>query len=345
MKVPPSKPSSAKGSRALSLGLAVALQLILLAGAVFIIVAVPEATPEPSFSAGKSITLPPRELDHRVAMAEYRQSAGMPLPVERLRSDELMPDALPSLRELPADSFSLMELAHSTPDAAAMLGETGLDAALEGLPQAGSAVDLFGIRDAATRLVILVDTSNSMFERQRDGVKYRFDFGVIKDEVASLIQGLQPDTLFNLAIYEGGSLAWQPELVPASLANKQAAEAWLRGLSESPGASISSRRSPGVKLLEGGGTRLDTGLRQVFGYEPQVVFIVTDGEINRSGKRIGEDEILRIIRELQADLPERARLHVVHYRTAVSRDVELVTMRAIASRNGGRFRQVKAEPL
>ncbi|MEM8549940.1 MAG: hypothetical protein AAGF10_04055, partial [Verrucomicrobiota bacterium] len=179
----------------------------------------------------------------------------------------------------------------------------------------------------------------------RDGVRYHFDYQVIKNEVANLIAGLSPQTQFNLAIYEGGSLAWRDELVEATRENKEEARAWLEALSESPAASIASRKASGTRMMEGGGTRLDTALRQAFSFKPEVIFIVTDGEINRSGRRITEEEMLDLIRELQGDIEERARIHVVHYATAVAKDVEVATMRAIAGRNNGRFRRVKAEPL
>ncbi len=329
-----------------ALAAAVVAQALILLVAVGVIIAVPDGQEDPAFKAGKRITLPQRELEHRAALNEFQQAAGAPLPVEKLTTEALLPDAaLPELPSLPSESFSPFVLENPAPDADALLGETGLNAALAGLPGGMSELDLFGIREGASRFVILVDTSNSMFERQRDGVKYRFDFSVIKEEIAALIAGLQPDTQFNLAIYEGGSLAWQPQLMPATLENKQAAQAWLYGLSESPSASISSRRSPGPTLIEGGGTRLDTGLRQAFGFEPEVIFIVTDGEINRSGRTIPEDELLDIIRELQRTLAEPARLHVIHYETAVTKPEETATMRAIAGRNGGRFRKVEAVPV
>ncbi|MBC2594714.1 VWA domain-containing protein [Ruficoccus amylovorans] len=326
-----------------ALAAAVAVQTALLLVAVGVIIAVPSGKDEAAFKAGKRVSLPPRELEHRAALNDFQQAAGAALPVERLSTESLLPEnSLPELPALPSDSFSPLVQEAPVPEADALLAESGLNAALTGLPGGFSELDLFGIREGAGRFVILVDTSNSMFERQRDGVKYRFDFTVIKDEIAALVAGLQPDTQFNLAIYEGGSLAWQPNLMPATLENKQAAEAWLRGLSESPSASISSRKSPGPRLIEGGGTRLDTGLRQVFGFEPEVIFIVTDGEINRSGRTIPQDELLDIIRGLQRGLAESARIHVIHYQTAVTKPEEIATMRAIAGRNSGRFRQVEA---
>lgn len=324
---------------------AAVLQVIVLAAAVFVIVRVSDGEAEPAFKASSRISLPQRELNHRASLLEFEQAAGVAMPVPALQVEQMLPDAVPELPALPMDSFNPLAAEVSLTPGDALLGTEGLEAAIGGLGLGQSQVDLFGIREAASRLVILIDTSNSMFERQRDGEKYRFDFGVIKGEVSALIMGLQPDTQFNLAIYEGGSLAWQPELMVATLENKQAAVDWLLGLSESPGASISGRSSPGPKLLEGGGTRLDTGLKQAFGFAPDVIFIVTDGEINRSGRRIEEADILAEIRSLQAGLDQDARLHVIHYETAVTRDVELATMRAIAGRNGGRFHQVKAEPL
>ena len=147
---------------------------------------------------------------------------------------------------------------------------------------------------------------------------------------------------FNVSIYEGGAMAWQERLVDANLPNKRRAAKWVQELDERPGVSIAGRHGDGPKLLEGGGTRLDTALTQVFAFEPEAVFIVTDGEINRGGERIGEAEMLEIIDNLQGALAQRVRLHVVHYETKAARPEELALMKAVAAQNDGYFRQVAA---
>jgi len=329
-----------------SLAAALILQLVLISMTVTVAVIAPRLTEDPEFTAKKTIYLPQRELEHQAAMAEFQQAASAPLTVEKLTTESLLSDPLPDMPSLPTTEFSPFENENPVPNAQGLLAGSGLGAALQGLNAGASQVSFFGIREEARRYMILIDSSNSMFERTRSGQQYRFDFKTIKNEANKLIDKLNANTLFNVAIYEGGSLAWSEYMVPATVGNKQAATAWVNGLSEDPGVSIGSRRSPGIKLMEGGGTRLDTGLKQAFGFQPEVIFIVTDGEINRGNfDTISEDEIVDLIKGLQETLDEPARIHVIHYETAISRDHEIDTMRAIASKNKGRFRRVKADEL
>ncbi|WOO43204.1 VWA domain-containing protein [Rubellicoccus peritrichatus] len=325
---------------------ALAIQLGLLLLTVVVVVVAPSLDEDPAFVAKKTIYLPQRELEHQAAVAEFQAAASAPVMPERLTTESLLPDAMPDLPALPSDTFTPFESDSPAPNAEGLLSGSGLMGALSGLSAGSSEVNFFGIRENATRIVILVDTSNSMFERTRSGKQYRFDFTKIKDEAAGLISSLNANTLFNVAIYEGGSMAWSNFLVPATVENKASATSWIRSLSENPRASIGSRGGPGTKLMEGGGTRLDTGFKQVFSFQPEVIFVVTDGEINRSsGGKIGEDEILGIIRGFQDQLESPARIHMIQYETAVARDEEISAMRAIASRNKGRYRKIKADQL
>ncbi len=326
-----------------SLAAALIVQAMLIALTVGVVVIAPRLRKDPEFIARKTIYLPQRELEHQAAIAEFQQAASAPLTVERLATESLLSDPLPDMPSLPVTEFSPFENENPVSNAKSLLQGAGLGVALQGLNAGSSQVNFFGVQEDARRYLILIDTSNSMFERSRQGQLYRFDFGVIKNEASQLINKLNANTLFNVVIYEGGSLAWNGSLALATVANKAAATEWVNGLDENPGASIGSRRSPGVRLMEGGGTRLDTGLKQAFGFEPEVIFIVTDGEINRGSTKITEDEILGVIKDLQEALAEPARIHVIHYETTVARDYEVAAMRAIASRNKGRFRKVQAE--
>jgi len=335
-----------KRSKSGSLIAAVVLQVALVLLTIGVVVIAPKLQQDPAFVAKKTIYLPQRELEHQAAVAEFQQAASAPMTVDKLSTQSLLADPLPEMPSLPTQDFSPFENENPQPNAEGLLQGSGLGAALQGLNAGASEVSFFGIREEAKRYMILIDSSNSMFERTRSGRQYRFDFTTIKDESVGLIEKLNANTLFNVAIYEGGSLAWNEYMVPATVSNKEAAIQWVRGLSEDPSRSIGSRRSPGVRLMEGGGTRLDTGLKQAFSFEPEVIFIVTDGEINRGNfNTIPEREMLDIIEGLQDQLAEPARIHVIHYETAVARDEEVDTMRAIASRNNGRFRKVKATEL
>ena len=316
--------------------IAFALQILILLVAVSVMVFSPRKEQVSKFVATARDDVTRQHQEHNYAVAEFERAMGTP-PIPNLISVEaLLPNSLPSLPE----SQSLQEI--SSFDSSALLGSEGLFGDLDSLSAITEGIDFFGIQDAAERVVIVVDTSNSMFRRTRSGQQYLFDFQVIKDEVSELIDKLGMGCEFNLAIYEGGSMAWQDSLVLANRNNKRKASRWVQGLDERPGVSITTRKSSGLRLLEGGGTRLDTALKQVFSFQPEAIFIVTDGEINRVGERIGQGEMLSIIDALQITSKKPVRIHVVHYATQVARPDELSLMRAIASHNQGHFRQVEA---
>jgi hypothetical protein len=202
----------------------------------------------------------------------------------------------------------------------------------------------------ATRVAIVMDVSDTMFDPQPG----KFNAG--KQEAAKLVQGLGIKTLYNIIIYEGGSVAMFPDMQPATDANKQKAAAWIQsvdGGSDKAGMTYKRAYSKmGTGLYEGGGTRTDTAMKQALAMRPSTIFLISDGEMSRSGGGqdsqqkggdIDERELLSIIAEGQKQLETTARIHVIHFLTKAARDEEEKTLRGVARRNDGRFRQVKAE--
>jgi hypothetical protein len=111
----------------------------------------------------------------------------------------------------------------------------------------------------------------------------------------------------------------------------------------------------GAGLYEGGGTRTDTAMKQALSMRPSTIFLISDGEMSRRGGadqadkkedqsgEIDEQELLSIVSEGQKKLEIPARIHVIHFLTKAARDEEEKTLRGVARRNDGQFRQVKAE--
>lgn len=189
-------------------------------------------------------------------------------------------------------------------------------------------------------MVLVLDTSNTMFERKRDGKMYFFDFSVIKQEAINLITGLSDKAFFNVVIYESGSQAYDTQMILADGSAKKLAAEWIRSLDEDPAMTIAKR--PGraeTKLLEGKGTRLDTALKQTLGFQPSVVFILTDGEVKRV-----EEGVFRWLGELRK-LKPAAEVHVIQYVTQKTTEEETEILRKIASRGGGKFKTVEAATL
>lgn len=349
----------------------VALHVIagLIAGA--LVVARYFMKPEATFEATRDVRMPAKEREQRMNMAEFDSLAPKPSFNDKLQSLKPAKFSLPELPKIPVDEMLPLDpSAIVTDQVSSMIGAAGTgsgagDGGSGSGGTGGSGMSFFGIKDSGKSVVIVVDTSNSMFERSRKGVMHHFNFKTIKDQTTQLIDKLSINTRFNVVVYEGGSMAFSNANVPATDANKAAAREWVQGLEEDPDVSIGRRSGGGPKLMEGGGTRLDTAMRQTFKFQPEIIYIITDGEINRGGgsyggnrdnddrggnrrndtdaNKIGEREMVQIIEDLQKTLPQPARIHTLMYQTSVVRPEEVQTLRAIARRNSGKFRQVKAE--
>jgi len=315
--------------------------------------------PPAEFKVVKDIRIPAKQREHRMAMRDFDSMAPRPSFSDRLQSTKPAAFALPELPKLPIEQAMPVD-----PDMIASpiagFGGTGNGQGY-GNGRGGSQVNFnfkisfFGIRDQGRNVVVLVDTSNSMFTRVRHGQAYHFNFKTIKDETIKLIKGMNINALFNVVIYEGGAMAFSEKSQPATDANKAAAEDWIANLDEDPDATISGRRGSGPKLMEGSGTRLDTGMKMAFRMNPDVIFLITDGEINRGGghdSTISEKDMLSIIEDLQKaqrqarnDNSEdgEARIHVIQYMTTVAKANEVSTLKSIARRDHGRYRTLQAE--
>ncbi len=328
--------------------------------------------PKSTFVAPKDLRMPAKEREHKMNMAEFDSLAPKPSFNDKLQALKPAAFSLPDLPKVPLDEMLPLDPSAIVSDqVTSMIGAagTGSGAGNGGSGSGGtggSGMSFFGIQDTGKSVVIVVDTSNSMFERSRKGQMHHFQFKTIKDQTIQLIDKLSINTRFNVVVYEGGSMAFSDGNVPATDANKASAREWVQGLDEDPAMSIGRRQGSGPKLMEGGGTRLDTAMRQTFKFQPEVIYIITDGEINRSGgggadgdgrspsnarggrgessgNKITEGEILKVIEELQKGLPQPARIHTIMYQTSVLRPEEEHAIRAIARRNSGRYRQVQAE--
>jgi hypothetical protein len=309
------------------------------------------AKPESTFQRARDVSMPATEREQRMNMAAFDALAPKPSFNDKLRALKPAPILLPELPKMPMDQMLPLDPAEIVSDQVASLA--GASAAGGGSGQGasgnggdGSGVSFFGIQDTAKSVVIIVDTSDTMFVRSLDGKKHHFKFSTIKDETARLINGLNPASRFNVVIYEGGAMAFSAQNFAATDANKDAAAKWIQSLSENPKASINMRPTQGPKLMEGPGTRLDTGFRQAFQMKPDVIYLITDGQVTSPTGAIEprtiDREIRETLRDLQAGLETPARIHVIYYVTAEARAEEARRLRAIAANNHGQFTQVQA---
>ena len=214
--------------------------------------------------------------------------------------------------------------------------------------KAGSSFFGIQIEQESPRVILLLDTSNTMFARKRGAEMHTFDYGEIKEEAVKLVKSLDESASFNVVLFEGGALAFRKAMLPATEGMKQQASRWIREIDENPEISIGKRRGE-EKLMEGGGTRLDTGFKLSFRYDPTTVFVLTDGEANlrteQGSKKITTEQIVSLVRELQEKQKTPAVIHVIHYQTSQTRASETAFLKGIATQGRGQWRAVEAKTL
>ena len=212
----------------------------------------------------------------------------------------------------------------------------------------GRKSSFFGINiDQKTpRIILLLDTSDTMFKRKRGAETYTYDYGVIKKEACDLIKNLEETAQFNVVLYEGGAVAFQKNMVVLSDTLKSEVIQWISDIDENPSKSIKERQGNDT-LFEGGGTRLDTGLALAFRYDPTTIFLLTDGDANirheKESKKLKEEDIIPLIKQLQSKQKKSATIHVIYYQTKEAKESETELAKAIAAQGRGTFKVVKAQ--
>jgi hypothetical protein len=309
-----------------------------------------------TFEVKKEIRIAAEERQHRMNMDEFDALKPKPTFTDKMSTARPAEFALPDLPTLPVDALSAVDPSDIVSDQLASLtGSAGSGTGSgSGTGLKGSPVDFFGISDTATRVVIAMDVSNSMFDRQPG------KFEAVKAQASKLVQGLSINTLFNIIIFEGGSVAMFPQLEPATEANKGKAEEWIKsvdgGKEKQNMRYNGAYKRMGTGLYEGGGTRLDTALKQALGMKPTSVFVISDGQVAKSPPRDGGDdkseqtdieqeELLDVVKELQAQLEVPSRIHVIYFVTGKAKSEEEKKLRSLARRNDGRFKQVEASDI
>ena len=305
-----------------------------------------------TFEVKKEIRIAAEERQHRMNMDQFDALKPKPSFQDKMSTARPTEFALPDLPSMPLDAVATIDPSDIVSDQLDSLAAAAGDGAgtATGGGGRGSAVSFFGISDMATRVVIVVDVSDTMFDRQPG------KFEAVKAEAAKLIEGLGINTLFNVIIYEGGSVAMFPEPQPATQSNKAKASEWIAKVNGGRDKNMSYKSTyskMGTGLYEGGGTRTDTALKQALSMKPSTVFLISDGEMSRNvgtsrefgfdRSKIEERELLGMVKDLQEELDEPARIHVIHFLTKAARKEERDLLRSLSRRNDGRFKQVEAE--
>lgn len=288
--------------------LALLIQGGLLCLAVFVVVLVPEFRSDPEFVAKKKIYLPQKELEHKVALAAFQNAASSPMQMERISTAALLPDSMPSLPALPQNEFNPIERNPAALQSDALLGQSGVLGALQGLKTESSSASLFGIEDSGQRILILFDNSSTVWNQASAA-------GVTTDafvrELSKLVDGLNANTLFGLVPFARQVGTFRDYMIAAGARNKQEAKRWIV-------ENVRSNRKVTQLPFEEDG--IQGALTVAFQMEPEVIFIVSDGDFQRSktaNNSAGDvpwKDVDRTLRALTREYGIEPRIHFIGFK-------------------------------
>ena len=310
---------------------ALSVQCLLLALTVFVIVLDEPETEPPKFEGNASVSV--RKDDFKAVERRDRFMKRMKRlqPMQRLSVESAARGDMPPMPDLPIDAFSLdagdLEIVE---DAGALLEQSGLLGGSLSGKGASSAAAFFGVQDSGRRIVIVVNTSASVVRKARNqGVSIE----KIHDEVVSLIGNLDSGTLFGIVQFSQGGRRFVPYLAPAIKRNKEAATQWtLKELRGNPKVADES-------LLGHEG-----GLKLAVEMEPDLVFLVTDGVLNKRVKvdgsykypEISYDVLIGSIDRDLRRLGARTRIHAIGFEL---KDKDRRGLERLTRRFGGTVRE------
>ena len=311
--------------------LAILVQGLLVAGAGLVVVMTPSAESEPEFEAAAAVHLPQRERQHRVAVSEFQRAAGAPRMMERLTTAALAPDGLPEMPSAFAELDTAADAGLEAMDSQSLLGDSGIAGILGGLGGAGETASFFGIEAAGNRIVIVVNTSASVINRARNrGVTVER----IQQEIISMVEGLSPGARFGIVQFSQGARTFADHLAPATVANVDRLRQWVpENLRGNPRAATGQER-----------LGHEAGLAEAFAFDPDVIFLVTDGQLNRREGSPGDytypeipySRLRATLDELRRETSSDVRLHVIGFEM---RAADAGNMRRLASDFGGSLRE------
>ena len=309
---------------------ALIVQGVLLLSTAFVIVLVPSGRTDPKFSARKTIYLPQRELEHRMAVAEYQEAMSEPVMLNKITTAALLPDDLPQAPAAPQIDYDFMGESNPTAQLDALLGMAGVQRALRQLTSEESQATLFGIEDAGKRFVLLVDDGGTMINKaRRSGVPV----SAIREQAVKLIEGLNANTLFGIVHFVRRVGTFQDVLLPATMGNKRLIKEWIEN-------TLATGKKKRTELpIEGNG--IEAALEVAYRLEPDVIFLLSDADFQRyaEGSRKSEqvpwDDVFDTLRRLEKVTRKEVRLNFIGFQVE---DDDRRQMRRLVRRTGGKYR-------
>lgn len=186
----------------------------------------------------------------------------------------------------------------------------------------------YGIETHSLRVLFILDVSGSMAERtgpsptgpsQTTPTK----LAVAEDEIHRALGALPEQATFNVLVYSSEVQRWNRGMTPASIANKEAAEAWLRGIPARGATNIYAGLIEGFKIAGIGATDHN------YTADADTIFFLTDGNPT-VGAITDVERILGEVRRLNS--LSRVVIHTV----GVGHDADQDFLDRLASENGGK---------
>lgn len=194
-----------------------------------------EATP------ARESTSVPRAVEHRLRVARQGGGAAAVSPVsdQRILSTAASALALAPLSELPTTGPSLFGGAAGGAAAGVGLGRgLGMAAGAGGAGSVGKglvSLRFLGLTSPrVNKVVFVVDVSRDLMDIRKGGFKA---FAVIREEMIRLVGELPPGSEFGVVLFGGAAgdiNLFAPQLMPATVAAKEAFFAWIRPVNARP---------------------------------------------------------------------------------------------------------------
>ncbi len=289
---------------------AVALQLMLLCGAIFVVIMLPSKPEEPNFDSKHEVMLPHEDMQHQMEINEFEQASAPAFQPERISVESIVPD-IPPLPDIPMAQSDPSEIINPLENLDGLFQQIGNLTGQHSLGGQGSSVSLLGINDNTERIVIAFDISASVITNMN---AKHMPLPKMNEEVKAMIETLNANTTFTLCQFVRAYDFFSPTLLPATVANKKAACNWLdKKFSKAKGSSQTNwiKETPnGIQAVS----------KAIFALEPESVFIFSDGDFQRTpaGKKNGNEQVPLIewqneLTAYQRKLSSNARIHFIGF--------------------------------
>ncbi len=293
-----------------------------------------EAPPPPA------IKIPPPTKQHRMNLAAHAGLAAKPTFKARLVSLRPTEFALPETPTISMDNMMVPDpstIANSMITGLAGAAGAGAGAGM-GLTGAGgtglgTGIDFMGIRANGKRILLLFDVSGSVVNKAN---ATDMPLTRIKEETMKLIDGLPADSRFGMVQFVRNHKIFQPELVPATVPNRDLARTWINTQWSETGTMPRSGRG-----VTHGPDGFLSVLRRAFEMKPDLIFVISDGAFWRSepsNEKIPTDEFDNFFREINRSDLSRVPIHLIGFQM---RPDDKSYWARIVRRQGGSLKEIK----